>query len=81
MHGCMSMAKRKRDIFTAEEVVPNRFDDREGAIERSEVGSTSLVAKADHPAGPVTEYGVRATGIVPASVHVDPPTGQAVNTD
>ena len=27
------------------------------------------------------EYEVRATGIVPASVHVDPPTGQAVNTN
>ena len=75
------MAKRKRDNFTAEEVVSNRFDAREGTNERSGVGSTSLGAEADHPTGPVTEYGVRATGIVPASVHIDPPTGQAVDTD
>lgn len=75
------MAKRKRDNFTTEEADSNRIDAREGTNERSVVGSTPLGAEADHLTGPVTGYGVRATGVVPAGVHIDHPTGQAVNPD
>ena len=77
----MSMAKRKRDILTLREVVPNRFDGQEGANGRSEEGSTSTAAEGVQSTGPVTGYGAEATGTVPTNVHVDSPTRQAANTE
>ncbi len=71
----MSMGKRKRDIFTVREVVPNWLEASEGDNEYPEVGSEIYVE--GHP-GQVRASEVPVPQATSAEVHMDTPTGQGL---
>ena len=71
----MSMGKRKRDIFTVREVVPNWLEASEGDNEYPEVGSEIYVE--GHP-GQVRANEVPVPKATSAEVHMDTPTGQGL---
>ncbi len=55
----MNMAKRKRDIFTVKEAVPNWFEASEGVNEYSEASCKSVETYVDESTGQEVASGVQ----------------------